>query len=147
MTLILIPIDGSRPSLKALEAALELNPPESQAELFLLAVMPPLIGRARGLLTFEQLNAFYLAEADLMLQQARTLLQSRGVTYQERVVVGNPAEMIAKVARQINAAQIYMGTRGRGATASLLLGSVAAKVITLSDLPITLVNQEENPNA
>ncbi len=143
MNPILIPIDGSAPSLNALKTAIQFNKVDEHKPLFLVTVMPPLVGRSRGLFTFEQLNSFYEAESDLMLKDAKALLAQYQISFQERMVVGAPAEMIAAVAQQINAHKIYIGTRGRGAARSLLLGSVAAKLVTLSSLPITLVNSKE----
>jgi nucleotide-binding universal stress UspA family protein len=47
--------------------------------------------------------------------------------------------MIARFARERGCDQILMGTRGLGAIGSLLLGSVATKVIHLADVPVLLV--------
>ena len=49
------------------------------------------------------------------------------------------AETIARVAADIDADEIYMGTRGLGSVASLFMGSVATKVLHLTELPVTLV--------
>ena len=39
----------------------------------------------------------------------------------------------------IDADEIFMGSRGLGSVAALFMGSVATKVLHLTDLPVTLV--------
>jgi nucleotide-binding universal stress UspA family protein len=53
--------------------------------------------------------------------------------------VGEPAEKIVQYARENGCEQIFMGTHGRGAVSKVLLGSVASKVVALSDVPVVLV--------
>ena len=50
-----------------------------------------------------------------------------------------PAPSIARLATTHHCEMIVMGTRGMGAVASLILGSVATKVLHLSPLPVLLV--------
>jgi nucleotide-binding universal stress UspA family protein len=50
--------------------------------------------------------------------------------------IGSPAKTIDRIAREIHVNQIVMGTRGLGSLGNLL---VAARVIKLSEVPITLV--------
>ena len=49
------------------------------------------------------------------------------------------ATTIARRADSLQCEGIVMGTRGMGAIANLLLGSVAAKVVHLANVPVTLV--------
>ena len=46
--------------------------------------------------------------------------------------------VIADYAKSMNCDAIVMGTRGMGSTAELI-GSIARQVISLSDVPVTLV--------
>jgi nucleotide-binding universal stress UspA family protein len=140
MSTILIPVDGSVQSIRAVAAVLAFRSHELASELFLLNVQPPLLGRARGYFTHQQLDELYQGEANLALRSAIEMITAAGVPYQQRMVVGAPAEMIAAVAQQTGASQIFMGTRGRGASAAVLLGSVANQLASLTDLPLTLVN-------
>lgn len=143
MNTILIPIDGSAQSLKALNTALDFEQPRHANQFMLLTVLPPLMGRARGLYTHDELSQFYLRESEYMLAAAKERLNQSEQKYETRMVIGSPAEMIHAVARNIKAKKIYMGSRGRGAGASILLGSVATQLATMTDLPLTLVNTKE----
>jgi len=73
------------------------------------------------------------------LRDSRAALDSAGVEVNAHVVAGHAAETIVRVARQQRCTRIVMGTRGLGAMAGLMLGSVAYKVIHLSLIPVTLV--------
>jgi nucleotide-binding universal stress UspA family protein len=56
------------------------------------------------------------------------------------LIVGNPAEAIVAQAHKGRFDLIVMGSRGHGALRGLLLGSVAAKVVAHSDVPVTIVH-------
>jgi nucleotide-binding universal stress UspA family protein len=53
--------------------------------------------------------------------------------------VGDPVDEIAAEAKEKSFAAIVLGTRGRGAIANLLLGSVASRVACMVDAPVTLI--------
>ena len=53
--------------------------------------------------------------------------------------MGPVAPTIADYAAEQGCDSIVMGTHGRGGLADLFLGSVAAKVIHLTRLPVTLI--------
>lgn len=53
--------------------------------------------------------------------------------------MGNPAPAILERADELDATLILMGTRGHGPIGSVLLGSVAYKVVHGASRPVTLV--------
>jgi nucleotide-binding universal stress UspA family protein len=55
------------------------------------------------------------------------------------VVVGSPADTIAKRAANIGADIIVMGTHGRGGLGHIFIGSVAERVIRLASCPVMTV--------
>ena len=66
-------------------------------------------------------------------------MQGASVAFKTLARTGQPAEMIAQVAREEDVGHIVIGTRGLGGVKGLLLGSVANQVIQLADIPITLI--------
>jgi nucleotide-binding universal stress UspA family protein len=60
-----------------------------------------------------------------------------------RAEYGPVAETIDRIARETQADQIVMGTRGLGRVRGLLLGSVATQVVHLADIPVTLVKERK----
>jgi hypothetical protein len=73
------------------------------------------------------------------LAPARDIAAAAGVATEHHTMVGDAAESIVKVARDTGCGMVVMGTRGLGSVTGMLLGSVATKVIHLSDVPVLLV--------
>lgn len=57
------------------------------------------------------------------------------------VVDGVPDEEIVRLARQLKADLIVMGTHGRTGLAHMLLGSVAERVVRLAPVPVLTVRR------
>lgn len=67
-------------------------------------------------------------EAEETLATLAAPLIERQLTVSQRVEAGRPADAILAVADEVNADLIVLGSRGQGAIASTLLGSVSAEV-------------------
>jgi nucleotide-binding universal stress UspA family protein len=52
---------------------------------------------------------------------------------------GRPAETIAKLARQENADEIIVGSRGKNALDNMLLGSVSGRLVQIAPCTIVVV--------
>jgi nucleotide-binding universal stress UspA family protein len=72
-------------------------------------------------------------------RSAGVLLDAAGLAYTLHVEQGEPGETIARCAQQWNCDLVVMGTRGMGLIRTLVLGSVATKVIHAAAMPVTLV--------
>ena len=83
------------------------------------------------------------------------VLHVRELVYARATVVGGspeeasvrtsttgPARVILEHARDVEATMIVLGSRGLGALAGLLLGSVAHKIIQLASCPVLVVRDE-----
>ena len=140
MSTVLIPVDGSPQALRAVQAALAFSNTEKFTRVVLLNVQPPLQGRVRALISEDRLYAIARDEARKAMAAAIDLVQRAGVILEQRLMIGPVAETVIETSHKVDASQIFLGTRGRGAAAALLLGSVAGKVVHLADVPVTLVN-------
>jgi nucleotide-binding universal stress UspA family protein len=137
MTKILVPIDGSDSSLRALDAALAWEKDHHNLSLHLITVQQQIVsGNASRYITQEALAEYYRLEGEKALQKARTHLG--GLSYEETIEVGPVAETIVAYANKHKIDHIMMGTRGMGSVKGLLLGSVTTKVLTLAEVPVTL---------
>ena len=67
-----------------------------------------------------------------------------GIKVETKILSGNPAEEIIKVARENNADLIVMGTRGRKGVDLLVFGTVADKVVKNSKIPVLTVHPAES---
>lgn len=138
---ILLPVDGSACALRAVDhliahAAWFRDLPE----IHLLHVHAPIpIGRVQAHVGKETLHAYYQEESQEQLAEARKKLDAAGRLHTTHLHVGQPAEVIGKVAGELACDLIVMGTHGRGGVAGLVMGSVATKVLHLAPCPVLLV--------
>jgi len=135
---ILVAVDGSKPSLKAVQLLIDhcdwyRQPPD--VELLAVHLPVPQVGR----LNKAQLERYYQEEGEGMLRAAKKKLDAAGIPYQARVLVGPVAETLVKHARDKHCELIYIGTRGMSALGKALVGSTATKVLHISDIPVLLV--------
>jgi len=138
---LLLPIDGSAASLRAVDRLIELRDwYREPLEIHLLNVQHTLHKDVGQFVAAEDVEGFFHDESEKELAEARARLDRAGVPYQHHAVVGNlAAETIAHFARERGIGQILMCTHGRSAVADLLLGSVAKGVLQHSDVPVILV--------
>ena len=87
----------------------------------------------------EQIKQYHREESLKVLKPARDVLDTAGVPYIFHIGVGDPAEIIARYAKDQGCEQIIMGTRRVSELAGVLLGSVARDVTRLSMVPVLLV--------
>ena len=135
---ILVAVDGSRPSLKAVQVLIEhadwyRSPP--QVELVTVHLPVPAVGRVPK----AQLERYYAEEGQGRLEAAKRKLDAAGVPYKTHVLVGGVAEAIVRHAKDRRCDLIYIGTRGMSELKSALVGSTATKVLHISDTPVLLV--------
>lgn len=140
MLKFLLPVDGSETSLRAVDHLLrKLQWYREGVEVHLLNVQHALSGDVSMFVDKEQIRQYHHDQGMEALAPARQKLDAGGVAYVLHIGIGDPAHVIAHYAREKGVDQIVMGTRGLGSVGSLLLGSVATKVLHLSAVPVLLV--------
>ena len=72
----------------------------------------------------------------------RSVLGDRAAAVETRVVEGLPADAILKLAAEVHAGAIVMGTHGRTGYNRWMLGSVAERVLRDSPAPVVTVRSE-----
>jgi len=138
---ILLPVDGSECALRAVDQLISHSAWfRDLPEIHLLHVHAPIpIGRVQAHVGKETLHAYYLEESQASLLGAQQKLDVAGCAHTTHIHVGQPAEVIAKLAAEQGCDLIVMGTHGRGGIAGLVTGSVANRVLHLASCPVLLV--------
>ena len=135
---ILVAVDGSKPSLKAVQLLVDHSDwyrAKPEVELVTVHLPVPKVGPVPK----AQLDKYYSEEGNAMLAPARRKLDAAGISYQPHVLVGPVAEAIVKHASAKRCDLIYIGTRGMSELGKALVGSTATKVLHISDIPVLLV--------
>ncbi|GAB4173105.1 MAG: universal stress protein [Rhodocyclaceae bacterium] len=137
---ILLAVDGSECSLNAVRGLVShVRWFSDKPELHVLHVHAPIpIALATGHISREVLDAHYREEGEAALRPAEDILRQAGLPFVRHLHVGEAASVIVKLAGELGCELICMGTHGRGSVAAVLLGSVAAKVLRLSPVPVLL---------
>ena len=137
---ILIATDGSESAHEALEFGLDLAAKQN-ARAFVVHVAP-----AVDVMPYA--NFGYVApsvphefdEHDReSLQEAAELAAEKGVDVETALLKGRPADEIVTYADTIDSDLILVGSRGHGAIASALIGSVSRGVLHESRRPVLIV--------
>lgn len=138
---ILIAVDGSIYTRKAVKHVVKHydwfgRPPE----LHLLHVKPPLPpGRARSILGNETVNNYYREESEAALATAEKLLRKEAIPFKSAYRVGSIADEIQQYAKKNKIDIIVMGSHGHNALQNLVMGSVATRVLAVTQVPVLIV--------
>ena len=137
---ILFAADGSKYTKKAL-AFLVTHESLGGAsdELVVLNVQAPFPGRVKTMVGASAVNAYHLDEAKKVLDPIERFLKRHKVPFRIDWVVGAAAAEVVGAARREKAHMIVMGTHGHGLLGRAVMGSVAQRVVTDSDVPVLLV--------
>ncbi|WP_250441653.1 universal stress protein [Caballeronia sp. AZ1_KS37] len=141
---ILVPLDGSAISSRALDEALALTH-DAGANIQALYVIdaPPVCDRASPY-SFQDFHDSYAREGKAVCAEAALRMENTDFQSSTRVVEvdladDDLAQRIATSASEFRADLIVMGTHGRSGWRRIALGSVAEELVRLSPCPVLVV--------
>ena len=135
---MLVPVDGSVSSLKAVEAACDLAKSQPTSSLILLAVSIELPELEEGRYIADKMKV----QAEAALVKAQEVAKSKGLDTGVEILLttgASPAEEIVAVAKDRKVDLIVIGSRGLAGKTSSFLGSTASKVVTYSPCSVLVV--------
>lgn len=137
---VLVAVDGSDPSLKAVRMAAEIAQ-RFGAKLTLVHVVPRLLlpPDVYGL-TIATVEREHRAYAEGVLAQAVAAVDAPGMEATTEVLFGSPAECIAEKASAPDVGLVVLGSRGHGAVARVFLGSVSDRLVHICSKPVLVVH-------
>lgn len=142
---MVVPVDGSDTSWRALSQAVELGVKFAGSEVIVLTVIQPYNNAAFLAVPLDH-NVISQSNADMerigneVLKQAREIV---GPNYPGKVSfemeVGHPSERILAVTKESGADAIIIGSRGLSGIAEFFLGSVSSKISQYANVPVLIV--------
>ena len=136
---ILVPVDGSDNSLRALDAALLLSE-KIGSEVTAIHVMediPVLHIQSEKLL--RKLIDDFKKESQLILSKASDIATKKGISLNTKLLQGNAGSTILDFCENGKFDVIVMGSRGMGKFKELVLGSVSSKVVHHAPCPVMII--------
>jgi nucleotide-binding universal stress UspA family protein len=137
---ILVPVDGSAYSLKAVETACDLAKAQAPATVVLTAVAVQIPELEEGVYIAEKMKA----QAEIALAKAKEVAQGKGID--AAVILGtgaSPADEIVQVAKDQQADLVVIGSRGLAGKTRSFLGSTASQVVTYSPCSVLVVKTRD----
>lgn len=136
---ILVPVDGSDNSLRALDAALLLSE-KIGSEVTAIHVMediPVLHIQSEKLL--RKLIEDFKKESQLILSRSSDIAAKKGISLNTKLLQGNAGSTILDFCENGKFDVIVMGSRGMGKFKELVLGSVSSKVVHHASCPVMII--------
>lgn len=139
---ILVPTDGSSPSLGALDEAAELAASQDATIHVVYVLDATMLGDVGDVTVLESLEE----TAENAVERAVARAEEAGVAAVEGTVErGTPHRTILQYIDDHDIDLVVMGTHGRTGLNRLLLGSVTEKLVRLSPVPVLTIRPEDEP--
>ena len=136
---ILVPVDGSEYSLKAVESACDLAKAQAPSTIVLVAAAMEIPELSEGRYIADKMKA----QAEVALIKGKEAALKCGITPEVILAIGpSPAEEIVAVAKKEKADLIVIGSRGLAGKTSSFLGSTASKVVTYSPCSVLVFKSD-----
>lgn len=140
---ILVPVDGSQTSWKALDTARSLAE-KYDGMLLVITVMIPygsgsFLQMSLDQTLIDQNNAAMKKAGFATLDMAKDKLGSYAGDVEYLEETGNPAELILDACKEKGCDTIVIGSRGLSGVEEFLLGSVSSKVSQYAKVPVMVV--------
>lgn len=146
MKRILVGVDGSEPSDRAVDLAAHLAQPFKAMVTVVHVVYP--ISYPLQAYPSEFINAEAAAEVarqeqrlgELLTQEAAERLRKQGVPVETQVLTGNAPLELSDAAERGNFDLVVVGSTGKGTFKRMLLGSTSDRLLHLSKRPVLVVH-------
>ncbi len=133
---ILVPLDGSKNSLRGLDEGIYLAR-QCQATITSLYVIPIYPRNFADAIMPFQIHLTKMAKK--FMDEAKTKCAQKGIVFKSKVIFGSPTVEIEKISRTGNFDIIIVGSRGQSGLKETFLGSVANVIVHKSKVPVLVV--------
>ena len=136
---ILVPVDGSDISYRALDSALFLSERLGSkiTAIHVIEKVPTVYIQSQKIL--DEILETHKNESQKILDECSSIATKKGIAINTTLLEGNPASTILEFSQTEKYEVIIIGSRGMGHFKELILGSVSSKVIHHSLCPVLLI--------
>jgi nucleotide-binding universal stress UspA family protein len=132
---VVVPVDFSEQSIKAVDLALDLV--EDTSRVHVVHVLPPLTYLEPGVVGVAVDDDARRRRVEVALREQLAAGQYERV--QIHVVIGDPGHKITELGAKLKADLIVLPSHGRTGLKRLLIGSVAERVVRLAHCPVLVL--------
>ena len=133
---ILVPIDGSKNSFKALTQAIYLA---KKCDASITASNVLRVAYDNPDLVYVPQTQNELKKVEKFLSTAKNQVTKDSVSFKKKILFGHEAKKIIDFAQKQRFDLIVMGARGRGVIKQMFLGSVSNTVVHNSKVPVLII--------
>jgi nucleotide-binding universal stress UspA family protein len=134
---ILVPIDGSKNSIRALKTGIVLARQCGATITGVCSINAAPRSEFKGV---GSISKSYNKEIEEFMDNAKTLSAQNGIIFNKKIMRGEVGYNIIKLAHgKNNFNMIVIGTRGRSTAKELFFGSVSNYVVHTSKIPVVIV--------
>src|SRR5690625_557615 len=110
---LLVLVDGSEPSLRALTHAFKIAQLMGDATVHVVNIQIPITqGRAARFFSQEVLENYYSEEGQQVMEKAQEIIDEAPVPVKKKVIVGKLEEIVPDYINENQCVHVVMGTRG-----------------------------------
>jgi len=131
---ILVPIDGSKNSMRGLDEAIYLAR-QCHATITGLYVIPIYPRNFSDAIMPYQMHL--TKSAKKFMESAKTRCAQKGIVFKSKIIFGSPTIEINEMAKGFDI--IVIGSRGQSGLKEIFLGSVANSVVHKSKIPVLVI--------
>ncbi len=135
---ILVPIDGSDHSVRALETAVQMAE-KFGGKITLLHVVSPQWGPYIDESSLAAAGKAIYKAGERLLAETEKKITGKGIKIEKMIRTGHVVGEITKVSKEEKFDLIVIGARGVSVVTEMLLGSVSHGVIKYSNVPVLVV--------
>ena len=145
MKCFLVAVDGSEGSKAAVDEAIALARDLDASLTFVCVRKPP--STVLGHPYYERQLSHGLGYARQVIAEAVEAASAAGIDSGGEIIEGHPADEIVSLADNRNADLLIVGSRGHGALAGALLGSVSREIVQHASVPVLVAKQRSLSHA
>jgi nucleotide-binding universal stress UspA family protein len=136
---ILVPVDGSDISYRALDSALFLSERlrSKITAIHVIEKVPTVYIQSQKIL--DEILKTHKNESQKILDECSSIATKKGIAINTTLLEGNPASTILEFSQMEKYEVIIIGSRGMGHFKELILGSVSSKILHHSLCPVLLI--------